>query len=62
MERSTVPRFEELSITEPEEVRAFLRKLPLAVDEERFTRFVLGFPHRYLAATSPVAAAACSPA
>ncbi len=54
MERSTVPRFEELPITEPEEVRAFLRKLPLAVDGERFTRFVLGFPHRYLASTSPV--------
>ncbi len=54
MEGSTVPRFEELPITEPEEVRAFLRKLPLAVDGERFTRFVLGFPHKYLAATSPV--------
>jgi [protein-PII] uridylyltransferase len=54
MERSTVPRFEELPITEPEEVRAFLRKLPLAVDGQRFTRFVLGFPHRYLASTSPV--------
>jgi [protein-PII] uridylyltransferase len=54
MERSSVPRFEELPITEEEEVRAFLRKLPLAVDGERFTRFVLGFPHKYLAATSPV--------
>jgi [protein-PII] uridylyltransferase len=54
MERFSVPRFDELPITELEEVRAFLRKLPLAVDAESFTRFVLGFPHKYLAATSPV--------
>jgi [protein-PII] uridylyltransferase len=35
-------------------VRAFLRRLPLAVDPEHFLRFALGFPHRYLANTSPV--------
>jgi [protein-PII] uridylyltransferase len=28
--------------------------LPLAVERERFTRFVLGFPRRYLQVTSPV--------
>jgi [protein-PII] uridylyltransferase len=35
-------------------VRSFVRRLPLAVDTERFLRFALGFPHRYLANTSPV--------
>lgn len=35
-------------------MKAFLRRLPLAVDAERFTRFVLGFPHKYLAGTPPV--------
>lgn len=43
-----------MPIREPEEVKAFLRRLPLAVDAERFTRFVLGFPHKYLAGTRPV--------
>ena len=46
--------FEYLPITDEREVRAFLDRIPLAVDRERFTRFVLGFPHHYLAATSPV--------
>src|SRR5262249_27650509 len=43
-----------LPVTEPDEVRSFVRRLPLAVDTERFVRFALGFPHRYLANTSPV--------
>jgi len=43
-----------LPITEPAEVKAFLRTLPIAVDGEGFTRFVLGFPHRYLTQTPPV--------
>jgi UTP:GlnB (protein PII) uridylyltransferase len=41
-----------LPITEPKEVTAFLQRVPLAVDRGRFADFVLGFPHRYLAATS----------
>ncbi|HSB60230.1 MAG TPA: hypothetical protein VLI67_00830 [Vicinamibacteria bacterium] len=49
-----MPSFEYLPITDEREVRAFLDRIPLAVDRERFTRFVLGFPHHYLAATSPV--------
>ena len=49
-----MPTFEYLPITDEREVRAFLDRIPLAVDRERFTRFVLGFPHHYLAATSPV--------
>src|SRR5262249_33649093 len=36
------------------EVQAFLQRIPVVVDRERFTRFVLGFPHHYLQATSPV--------
>lgn len=43
-----------LPVTEPQEVRDFLARLPLAVDREHFTRFCLGFPRRYLATTSPV--------
>lgn len=43
-----------LPITDEREVRAFIDRLPLAVERERFTRFVLGFPHRYLQVTSPV--------
>jgi [protein-PII] uridylyltransferase len=43
-----------LPVTEPQEVRDFLSRLPLAVDREHFTRFCLGFPRRYLATTSPV--------
>src|SRR5207245_6852829 len=29
-------------------------RIPVVVDRERFTRFVLGFPHHYLQSTSPV--------
>jgi [protein-PII] uridylyltransferase len=43
-----------LPATEPNEVRALLRRLPLAVDQEGFSRFVLGFPRKYLTTTSPV--------
>jgi [protein-PII] uridylyltransferase len=43
-----------LPITDEREVQAFLQRIPVVVDRERFTRFVLGFPHRYLQATSPV--------
>src|SRR5258706_14489 len=53
----TIPKMfpiEYLPITDEREVRAFLDRIPLAVDREHFTRFVLGFPHHYLAATSPV--------
>jgi [protein-PII] uridylyltransferase len=49
-----LPSFEYLPITDEREVRAFLDRIPLAVDREHFTRFVLGFPHHYLATTSPV--------
>lgn len=40
----------DLPIADPAEVQAFLRGLPLALDRE-FTRFVLGFPRKYLALT-----------
>ena len=40
----------DLPIQDPAEVAAFLDSMPLAVDRARFTRFVLGFPRRYLAA------------
>ena len=40
----------DLPIADPGEVEAFLRGLPLALDRE-FTRFVLGFPRKYLART-----------
>ncbi len=43
-----------LPIRDAHEVRAFLARTPLAVDRERFTRFVLGFPHRYLEATPTI--------
>jgi [protein-PII] uridylyltransferase len=43
-----------LPVTEPQEVRDFLARLPIAVPREHFTRFCLGFPRRYLATTSPV--------
>ena len=43
-----------LPVTEDGEVRALLRRLPLAVDVESFSRFVLGFPRKYLTSTSPV--------
>jgi [protein-PII] uridylyltransferase len=41
-------------ITDEREVRAFLDQIPLRVDRERFARFVLGFPRRYLELTPPV--------
>jgi [protein-PII] uridylyltransferase len=43
-----------LPITDEREVHSFLDQVPLRVDRERFTRFVLGFPHRYLQLTAPV--------
>jgi [protein-PII] uridylyltransferase len=43
-----------LPITDEREVQAFLDRIPLRVDRERFARFVLGFPHRYLELTPPV--------
>jgi [protein-PII] uridylyltransferase len=43
-----------LPITDEREVHAFLDQIPLRVDRERFTRLVLGFPHRYLQLTPPV--------
>jgi [protein-PII] uridylyltransferase len=46
--------FDYLPITDAREVQAFLAKVPLVVERERFTRFVLGFPHHYLKATPPV--------
>jgi UTP:GlnB (protein PII) uridylyltransferase len=49
-----MPTFDDLPITDEREVKAFLDRLPLAVDRDRFTRFVLGFPHHYLRSTLPV--------
>src|SRR5260221_9465159 len=43
-----------LPITDEREVHSFLDQIPLRVDRARFTRFVLGFPHRYLELTPPV--------
>ena len=43
-----------LPITDEREVQAFLDRIPVVVDRQRFTRFVLGFPHHYLQSTSPV--------
>jgi [protein-PII] uridylyltransferase len=43
-----------LPITDEREVQSFLDQIPLRVDRERFTRFVLGFPRRYLQLTAPV--------
>jgi [protein-PII] uridylyltransferase len=43
-----------LPITDEREVQAFLDRIPFRVDRERFTRLVLGFPHRYLQLTPPV--------
>ena len=40
----------ETPITDPAEVAAFVRGLPLAMDPG-FARFVLGFPHKYLLET-----------
>jgi UTP:GlnB (protein PII) uridylyltransferase len=49
-----MPIFDDLPVTDEHEVKAFLDRLPLAVDRERFTRFVLGFPHHYLRTTAAV--------
>ncbi len=49
-----MPVFDDLPVTDQREVKAFLDRLPLAVDRDRFTRFVLGFPRHYLGATLPV--------
>ena len=43
-----------LPITDEREVHAFLDRIPFRVDRERFTRLVLGFPHRYLQLTPAV--------
>lgn len=43
-----------LPIIEPREVTAFLQRVPVAVDRGRFAEFVIGFPHKYLAATSAI--------
>jgi UTP:GlnB (protein PII) uridylyltransferase len=43
-----------LPITDAREVQAFLARVPLVVQRERFTSFVLGFPHHYLKVTPPV--------
>jgi [protein-PII] uridylyltransferase len=43
-----------LPITDEREVHAFLDRIPVRIDRERFTRFVLGFPHRYLELTPAV--------
>ena len=40
-----------LPITDVSEVEALLEELPIAVQGERFTRFVLGFPRKYLIST-----------
>jgi UTP:GlnB (protein PII) uridylyltransferase len=40
-----------LPIKDAREVAAFLQRVPLAVDRGHFVEFVLGFPHKYLAAT-----------
>ena len=48
------PMHDFLPITDEREVQAFLDQIPLRVDRERFARFVLGFPHRYLQLTAPV--------
>jgi [protein-PII] uridylyltransferase len=36
------------------QVKAFLRRVPLQVDADRFARFALGFPQHYLERTPPV--------
>jgi [protein-PII] uridylyltransferase len=42
-----------LPVIAAEEVEAFARRLPFAVDREAFLRFALGFPRAYLASTPP---------
>lgn len=40
-----------LPLANPDEVRAFARRLPMALDEAAFAGLVLGFPRRYLETT-----------
>ncbi len=49
-----MPVFDDLPVTDEREIRAFLGRLPLAVDRDHFTRFVLGFPRHYLRGTPAV--------
>lgn len=49
-----MPVFDDLPVTDEREVKAFLDRLPLAVDRDHFTRFVLGFPRHYLRGTPAV--------
>ncbi len=44
----------EFPVTDENEVEAFLRRLPLQMDAERFVGFARGFPGRYLAKTPPL--------
>jgi [protein-PII] uridylyltransferase len=44
----------EFPVADAGEVEAFLRRLPLRVDAERFVSFARGFPTRYLAKTPPL--------
>lgn len=43
-----------LPINDPKEVGALLSELPMAVDQARFTKFLMGFPRRYLVKTPRV--------
>ena len=47
-------RDREAPVAEEGEVEAFLRRLPLQVDADRFVAFARGFPKRYLAKTPPL--------
>jgi [protein-PII] uridylyltransferase len=42
------------ALTDAAQVQAFLRRVPLQVDEARFLRFALGFPRHYLERTPAV--------
>lgn len=46
-------RFDDQPITEASEVEAFLDRAPFVVDRAEFSRFLLGFPLRYLKRTAP---------
>jgi len=43
-----------LPLTSPEEIAPFLKRVPVALDPQRFSEFVLGFPRRYLELTPAV--------
>jgi UTP:GlnB (protein PII) uridylyltransferase len=51
-----MPLLSLLPIAGPEEVDAFLRRVPIVIDRRRFTELVLGFPRRYLEVTPGVEA------